>query len=70
MIPDVSGQPGQTPARAKGSSPGFGAADGPGDQRRRRDLRKMKVVSTGFLVVAAIVYLCMRYLEHLSLIHI
>ncbi|WP_454175692.1 DUF445 domain-containing protein [Gordonia sputi] len=64
MIPDVSGQPGQTPARAKGSSPGFGSADGPGDQRRRRDLRKMKVVSTGFLVVAAIVYLCMRYLEH------
>lgn len=64
------------------SAPGFGATDSASDVRRRRDLRKMKVVSTGFLVVAAIVYLCMRYLEHrdgadvaawvgyLSLIHI
>ncbi|MGV9709210.1 DUF445 domain-containing protein [Gordonia sp. NPDC003424] len=42
---------------------GFGAS-GTGDEQRRKDLRKMKVVATGFLVVAAIVYLFTRYLEH------
>lgn len=38
--------------------------DSAGDAKRRRDLRKMKVVATGFLVFAAIVYLFTRYIEH------
>ncbi|GAB11627.1 hypothetical protein GOARA_082_00140 [Gordonia araii NBRC 100433] len=33
------------------------------DEQRRRDLRKMKLVATGFLVFAACVYLFTRYLE-------
>ncbi|GAA1909194.1 DUF445 domain-containing protein [Williamsia serinedens] len=37
--------------------------DTAGDAQRRRDLRKMKVVATGFLALAAIVYLVTRYLE-------
>ncbi|MFW0794113.1 DUF445 family protein [Gordonia sp. CPCC 205515] len=54
--------------RAPGGDPpppslGFGES-GAGDEQRRKDLRKMKVVATGFLVVAALVYLFTRYLEH------
>ena len=37
--------------------------DPSGDEQRRRDLRRMKVVATGFLAVAAIVYLITRYIE-------
>lgn len=37
--------------------------DTAGDAQRRRDLRKMKVVATGFLALAAMVYLVTRYLE-------
>lgn len=37
--------------------------DTTGDAQRRRDLRKMKVVATGFLAFAAIVYLITRYIE-------
>jgi uncharacterized membrane-anchored protein YjiN (DUF445 family) len=37
--------------------------DPSGDARRKRDLRKMKVVATGFLAVAAAVYLVTRYIE-------
>lgn len=37
--------------------------DPSGDEQRRRDLRRMKVVATGFLAFAAIVYLVTRYLE-------
>ncbi|GAB17495.1 hypothetical protein GOEFS_035_00270 [Gordonia effusa NBRC 100432] len=40
---------------------GFGTPDG--DAQRRRDLRKMKFVATGFLAFAAIVYLFTRWLE-------
>ncbi|MGV9827615.1 MULTISPECIES: DUF445 domain-containing protein [unclassified Gordonia (in: high G+C Gram-positive bacteria)] len=46
------------------TSPGFAGAGGGADEKRRRDLRRMKVVATGFLVLAAIVYLFTRYLEH------
>ena len=59
-VPDIA-DPSAGPAAR--SAPGF-AGDGAGDARRRRDLRKMKVVATGFLVFAAIVYLFTRYLEH------
>ncbi|MFE0751140.1 DUF445 domain-containing protein [Gordonia sp. NPDC058843] len=61
VIPGVAGQHEGPPAKA--SSPGFGA-NSAGDEGRRRDLRKMKAVATGFLVFAAIVYLFTRYLEH------
>nr|WP_064569134.1 DUF445 family protein [Gordonia sp. LAM0048] len=61
VIPGVAGQHEGPPA--KPSSPGFGA-NSAGDEGRRRDLRKMKAVATGFLVFAAIVYLFTRYLEH------
>ena len=37
--------------------------DPSGDEQRRRDLRRMKVVATGFLALAAIVYLVTRYIE-------
>lgn len=56
---DVSLSP--PPSTSPGLS-GFGSADG--DEQRRRDLRKMKFVATGFLVVAAIVYLFTRWLEN------
>ncbi|MGC5247885.1 DUF445 domain-containing protein [Gordonia sp. DT219] len=46
------------------NAPGFSSGDSASDDRRRRDLRKMKLVATSFLVVAAIVYLFTRYLEH------
>ncbi len=50
-------------AREQPSSPGLGV-DSAGDARRRRDLRKMKAVATGFLVFAALVYLLTRFIEH------
>lgn len=34
------------------------------DEQRKASLRRMKVVATGFLVFAALVYLAMRWLEH------
>jgi uncharacterized membrane-anchored protein YjiN (DUF445 family) len=41
-----------------------GLALGPqAEQRKRRDLRRMKLVATGFLVGATIVFFVMRYLE-------
>ncbi|MDL9936921.1 DUF445 family protein [Gordonia sp. ABSL1-1] len=58
VIPDTGELAGPHAPRA----PGFGASAG--DEQRRRDLRKMKIVATGFLVFAAIVYLFTRYLEH------
>ncbi|WP_210036431.1 DUF445 domain-containing protein [Pseudonocardia parietis] len=36
---------------------------GPGDEQKRRDLRRMKIVATGFLVGATIVFLIAKYLE-------
>ncbi|WP_419216465.1 DUF445 domain-containing protein [Gordonia sp. CPCC 205333] len=46
------------------SAPGLSGLGSPdGDAQRRRDLRKMKFVATGFLVFAAIVYLFTRWLE-------
>lgn len=45
----------------KSTPAGFDAA---GDAQRRRDLRKMKIVATSFLLGAAVVYLLMRWLEH------
>ncbi|MFT4042134.1 MAG: DUF445 family protein [Gordonia sp. (in: high G+C Gram-positive bacteria)] len=65
MIADVSGQ--QEPSRVRtvpAGSPGFGATDVGSEEKRRRDLRRMKWLATGFLVVAAVIYLCARYLEH------
>ncbi|MGZ8178457.1 DUF445 domain-containing protein [Williamsia sp. SKLECPSW1] len=50
--------------RAAPAGPGFaGLSDAAGDAQRRRDLRKMKVVATGFLAAAALVYLFTRYIE-------
>lgn len=64
VISDVPGgrhraPDGETPQSALG----FGET-GPGDEQRRKDLRKMKMVATGFLVGAAIIYLFTRYVEH------
>jgi len=36
---------------------------GPGDEQKRRDLRRMKAVATGFLVGATIVFFIAKYLE-------
>ncbi|WP_177238655.1 DUF445 domain-containing protein [Pseudonocardia ammonioxydans] len=36
---------------------------GPGDEQKRRDLRRMKAVATGFLVGATVVFLVAKYLE-------
>lgn len=49
---------------ASATAPGFGAGAGPADAKRRRDLRKMKIVATSLLVLAAVIYLFTRYLEH------
>ncbi|TYQ07459.1 UNVERIFIED_ORG: uncharacterized membrane-anchored protein YjiN (DUF445 family) [Gordonia westfalica J30] len=61
VIEGVAGQPEGKPSAP--SAPGFGA-DSAGDAGRRRDLRRMKAVATGFLIFAAVVYLFTRYLEH------
>ncbi len=61
VIEGAAGQPEGVPKAP--SAPGFGG-DNPGDAGRRRDLRKMKAVATGFLIFAAVVYLFTRYLEH------
>ncbi|MEE3849817.1 DUF445 family protein [Gordonia sp. LSe1-13] len=64
VISDVSGSPDRPPAtEPPRASLGFGA-DGEGDTARRRDLRRMKVVATGFLLFAAVVYTFTRYIEH------
>ncbi|MBY4569395.1 hypothetical protein ACN95_05060 [Gordonia sihwensis] len=34
------------------------------DAKRAHDLRRMKIVATGLLVGAAVIYFCMRWLEH------
>jgi uncharacterized membrane-anchored protein YjiN (DUF445 family) len=64
VISGVSGEP-ERPSEVEPprTSLGFGA-DTAGDASRRRDLRRMKVVATGFLIFAAVVYLFTRYLEH------
>ncbi len=50
---------------APSAAPGLtGFGDPASDNQRRRDLRKMKFVATGFLVFAALVYLMTRWLEH------
>ncbi|MBC3189861.1 DUF445 domain-containing protein [Pseudonocardia sp. C8] len=36
---------------------------GPGDEQKRRDLRRMKVVATGFLIAATVVFFVAKYLE-------
>ncbi|MFP5072316.1 DUF445 domain-containing protein [Pseudonocardia nantongensis] len=36
---------------------------GPGDEQKRRDLRRMKAVATGFLILATVVFLVAKYLE-------
>lgn len=59
LLPEHSGNS-EPPAL---TGPGF-AGTGTANARRRRDLRRMKIVATGFLVVAAVVYLSTRYLEH------
>ncbi|SIR92791.1 DUF445 domain-containing protein [Williamsia sterculiae] len=41
---------------------GFG--DGSGDAARRAALRQMKIVATGMLILAAIIYFITRWLEH------
>ncbi|MCZ0911413.1 DUF445 family protein [Gordonia amicalis] len=61
VIQGAAGQPEGVPKAP--SAPGFGG-DNAGDAGRRRDLRKMKAVATGFLIFAAVVYLFTRYLEH------
>ncbi|MCR8898164.1 DUF445 family protein [Gordonia sp. GONU] len=61
VIEGAAGQPEGVPKAP--SAPGFGG-DNAGDAGRRRDLRKMKAVATGFLIFAAVVYLFTRYLEH------
>ncbi|MGV9670170.1 MULTISPECIES: DUF445 domain-containing protein [unclassified Gordonia (in: high G+C Gram-positive bacteria)] len=45
-------------------SPGFAAGGSSGDERRRRELRKMKIIATSLLGVAAVIYLFTRYLEN------
>ena len=45
-------------------STSFALGDSSADEQRRRDLNKMKVIATGCLVVAALIYLFTRYLEH------
>lgn len=62
MISDVSG--GGKHRAAAANSPGFSAGGSASDERRRRDLRKMKIVATSLLFVAALIYLFTRYLEH------
>ncbi len=48
-------------SQLRNSSPaGFDAA---GDEQRARDLRKMKIVATGLLIGAAVVYFVMRWIE-------
>ena len=61
QIQDVSPAPTKPPAPP---STAFALGDSAADAQRRRDLTKMKVVATGCLVVAAIIYLFTRYLEH------
>ena len=64
VMPDLSGGRHRRDAEpAPASGLGFGS-DTSGDEQRRRDLRKMKAVALSFLIVAAIVYLFTRYLEH------
>ncbi|MFP5022650.1 DUF445 domain-containing protein [Pseudonocardia phyllosphaerae] len=36
---------------------------GPGDEQKRRDLRRMKAVATGFLLFATVVFIVAKYLE-------
>ncbi|QTI70354.1 DUF445 domain-containing protein [Gordonia polyisoprenivorans] len=62
MTTDVSGTGRHRAASA--SAPGFSSGGSASDERRRRDLRKMKLLATSFLVVAAVIYLFTRYLEH------
>ncbi|AFA72010.1 protein of unknown function DUF445 [Gordonia polyisoprenivorans VH2] len=62
MTTDVSGT-GRHRA-APTSAPGFSSGGSASDDRRRRDLRKMKLLATSFLIVAAVIYLFTRYLEH------
>ncbi|WHU46086.1 DUF445 family protein [Gordonia sp. L191] len=62
MTTDVSGTGRHRAASA--SAPGFSSGGFASDERRRRDLRKMKLLATSFLVVAAVIYLFTRYLEH------
>ncbi|NDK92142.1 DUF445 family protein [Gordonia desulfuricans] len=63
MSPDITGA-GRHRKPASASAPGFGAGDSVADEKRRRDLRKMKIVATAMLLVAALIYLFTRYLEH------
>ncbi|OZC33852.1 DUF445 family protein [Gordonia polyisoprenivorans] len=62
MTTDVSGTGRHRAAPA--SAPGFSSGGSASDDRRRRDLRKMKLLATSFLIVAAVIYLFTRYLEH------
>ncbi|WP_053778322.1 DUF445 family protein [Gordonia sp. NB41Y] len=63
MSPDITGA-GRHRKPESASAPGFGAGDSVADEKRRRDLRKMKIVATAMLLVAALIYLFTRYLEH------
>ncbi|RZT83742.1 uncharacterized membrane-anchored protein YjiN (DUF445 family) [Pseudonocardia sediminis] len=54
-----SASPTPSPARSTVPLGDFG----PGDEAKRRDLRKMKMLATGFFVVATIVFLVAKYLE-------
>jgi len=52
------------PARSAGSSIPAGLGLGPlAEEQKRRDLRKMKMIATGFLLGATVVFFVMRYLE-------
>ncbi|MCS3877152.1 DUF445 family protein [Gordonia amarae] len=57
-IQDVRQEPPAPPSTS------FALGDSSADEQRRRDLNKMKVIATGCLVVAALIYLFTRYLEH------
>ncbi|WLP89326.1 DUF445 family protein [Gordonia sp. NB41Y] len=63
LSPDITGA-GRHRKPESASAPGFGAGDSVADEKRRRDLRKMKIVATAMLLVAALIYLFTRYLEH------
>ncbi len=55
------------PSRPSGGSIPAGLGLGPeAEEQKRRDLRKMKMVATGFLLGATVVFFVMRYLEEIQ----
>lgn len=55
--------PETVPDAPRATGPALNALGAEADEQRRRDLRKMKALATGFLVFAAVVYLVMQYLD-------